>query len=204
MLSRDKKTIKLDLAGTIEKYEELVTVELSRERGKPVTVTALKAFGDANCFLFLKGTIGSLKHLFMAKEKELASLHSIEKNCQKNGVFPVLYIRRVLSRVEGNVLINTINEGTHHVHIENSKLENLLMSFAQTQIEILGVLGVQKELQLRNRIIIEDFIHHGITPWIVSNEDEDVHMTSLNSIKIFSRCESPLVIDGHKERIVIS
>lgn len=68
---------------------------------------------------------------------------------------------------------------------ENVKLDNLLYNLTSIQLEILGVLGVQKPIHLRNRVAVDDMILNGVKPWIVSKEDEQTHLTSLNSFRLF-------------------
>ena len=72
---------------------------------------------------------------------------------------------------ETNNLIITINEGSSK-SIENVQLEKLLQSLTSAQLEILGVLGVQKPIHLRNRVVIDEMIMNGVKPWIISKEDE--------------------------------
>jgi hypothetical protein len=52
------------------------------------------------------------------------------------------------------------------------QLEKLLQSLTSAQLEILGVLGVQKPIHLRNRVVIDEMIMNGVKPWIISKEDE--------------------------------
>jgi len=83
------------------------------------------------------------------------------------------------------------------------KLDNLLYNLTSIQLEILGVLGVQKPIHLRNRVAVDDMILNGVKPWIVSKEDEQTHLTSLNSFRLFQNCATPLVVNGQRERIVM-
>lgn len=83
------------------------------------------------------------------------------------------------------------------------KLDNLLYNLTSIQLEILGVLGVQKPIHLRNRVAVDDMILNGVKPWIVSKEDEQTHLTSLNSFRLFQNCATPLIVNGQRERIVM-
>ena len=78
----------------------------------------------------------------------------------------------------------------------NNKLDNLLYNLSSVQLEILGILGLQKAIHLRNRITVDEMILNGVKPWIVSKEDEQTHLTSLNSLRMFQNCASPLIING--------
>jgi hypothetical protein len=82
-----------------------------------------------------------------------------------------VYAKRKLTVDETNNLIITINEGSSK-SIENVQLEKLLQSLTSAQLEILGVLGVQKPIHLRNRVVIDEMIMNGVKPWIISKEDE--------------------------------
>lgn len=79
----------------------------------------------------------------------------------------------------------------------------MLYNLTSIQLEILGVLGVQKPIHLRNRVAVDDMILNGVKPWIVSKEDEQTHLTSLNSFRLFQNCATPLVVNGQRERIVM-
>jgi hypothetical protein len=46
-------------------------------------------------------------------------------------------------------------------------------------------------------------ILNGVKPWIVSKEDEQTHLTSLNSFRLFQNCATPLIVNGQRERIVM-
>lgn len=46
-------------------------------------------------------------------------------------------------------------------------------------------------------------IMNGVCPWLVSKEDEQTHLTSLNSFRMFHNCANPLVINGQRESIVM-
>lgn len=65
------------------------------------------------------------------------------------------------------------------------------------------MLGVQKPIHLRNRVAVDDMIQNGVKPWIVSKEDEQTHLTSLNSLRLFQGFAQPLIINGQRERIVM-
>lgn len=64
------------------------------------------------------------------------------------------------------------------------------------------MLGVQRAVHLRNRVAVDDMVLNGVKPWIVSKEDEQTHMTCLNSMRIMQNCSAPLVINGTRERVV--
>ena len=55
---------------------------------------------------------------------------------------------------------------------ENNKLDNLLYNLSSVQLEILGILGLQKSIHLRNRVVGDEMILNGVKPWIISKEDE--------------------------------
>ena len=114
----------------------------------------------------------------------------------------IVYAKRQLTIEETNQLIITINEGIQSTR-ENVKLDNLLYNLTSIQLEILGVLGVQKPIHLRNRVAVDDMILNGVKPWIVSKEDEQTHLTSLNSFRLFQNCATPLIVNGQRERIVM-
>ena len=46
-------------------------------------------------------------------------------------------------------------------------------------------------------------ILNGVKPWIISKEDEQSHLTALNSLRIFQGCAQPLTINGTNERVVV-
>ena len=56
---------------------------------------------------------------------------------------------------------------------------------SSSQLEILGVLGIQKPIHLRNRIAVDDMILNGVKPWIISKDDEQSHLISLNALRMF-------------------
>lgn len=64
------------------------------------------------------------------------------------------------------------------------------------------MLGVQRAVHLRNRVAVDDMSLNGVKPWIVSKEDEQTHLTCLNSLRIMENCSAPLVINGTRERVV--
>jgi len=84
-------------------------------------------------------------------------------------------------------LIITINEGIQSTK-ENNKLDNLLYNLSSEKLEILGILGLQKSLHLRNRVVVDEMILNGVKPWIISKEDEQSHETALNSLELFHGC----------------
>jgi hypothetical protein len=84
-------------------------------------------------------------------------------------------------------LIITINEGIQSTK-ENNKLDNLLYTLSSEKLEILGILGLQKSLHLRNRVVVDEMILNGVKPWIISKEDEQSHETALNSLELFHGC----------------
>lgn len=98
-------------------------------------------------------------------------------------------------------MIITINEGVHST-TESAKLDNLLYDLTSTQFEVLGILGLQKAIHMRNRIVVDDMILNGVKPWIVSKEDEQTHLTCLYSLQMFHNCAPLLLINGNTERIV--
>lgn len=62
---------------------------------------------------------------------------------------------------------------------------------------------MQKTIHLRNRVTVDDMMFNGVKPWLVSKEDEQSHLTSLNSFRMFHNCASSLVINGQRESIVM-
>ena len=113
----------------------------------------------------------------------------------------IVYAKRQLTQDETNQLIITINEGvTHNI---NEKLHVLLHTLTSIQLEVLGILGVQKTIHLRNRVTVDDMMFNGVKPWLVSKEDEQSHLTSLNSFRMFHNCSQSLVINGQREGIVM-
>ena len=82
-----------------------------------------------------------------------------------------MYAKRQLTIDETNLLIITINEGVHST-TDTHKIDNLLYDLTSTQFEVLGILGLQKAIHMRNRIVVDDMILNGVKPWIVSKEDE--------------------------------
>ena len=99
-------------------------------------------------------------------------------------------------------MIITINEGVQSTN-GNNKLDNLLYDLSSVQLEILGILGLQKAVHLRNRITVDEMVLNGVKPWIISKEDEQSHLTALNSLRIFQGCAQPLVINASSERVVM-
>mmetsp|Transcript_1508 Transcript_1508/g.2017 ORF Transcript_1508/g.2017 Transcript_1508/m.2017 type:complete len:104 (-) Transcript_1508:4389-4700(-) len=74
------------------------------------------------------------------------------------------------------------------------------------QLEVLGILGVQKPVHLRNRVTIDDFVYNGVKPWIISKEDQVTHMTNLNALRLLQNTssESHFEINALRERDVMS
>ena len=68
---------------------------------------------------------------------------------------------------------------------------------------ILWILGINLSIHLRNRVTVDDMILNGVKPWIISKCDENSHLTTLNSLRIFEYCNEPLIINGKQEKIVI-
>lgn len=114
-------------------------------------------------------------------------MNLFEQKFIQSGLIPVLYSKRELTIDETNQLIITINEGISQQK-QNQKLDNLLYNLTSIQLEILGVLGVHRCVHLRNRVAVDDMILNGVKPWIVSKEDEQTHLTCLNSMRIFQQC----------------
>lgn len=83
---------------------------------------------------------------------------------------PIVYAKRQLTQDETNQLIITINEGVQQN--VNEKLYVLLHTLTSIQLEVLGILGVQKTIHLRNRVTVDDMILNGVKPWLISKEDE--------------------------------
>lgn len=56
---------------------------------------------------------------------------------------------------------------------------------------------------MRNRVVVDEMILNGVKPWIISKEDEQSHLTALNSLRMFQGCASALIINGKSERVVM-
>ena len=193
------------LQGNQERYDELGVVTTKAVMGHFMTVGAVRLQSRQEGILYMKGSIASLKHYFVNKESDFQYLNLFEQKFIQSGVQakPLsMPDRRQLSIEETNQLIITINEGVQTTR-ENVKLDSLLYNLTSIQLEILGVLGVQKSIHLRNRVVVDDMIYNGVKPWIVSKEDEQTHLTSLNSLRMFQNCATPLIINGQRERIVM-
>ena len=81
-------------------------------------------------------------------------------------------------------------------------MEMLLRQLTNKECQILGILGVQKSVHLRNRVVIDDMVLNGVKPWIISMEPEQSHLTSLNSIRLFQGCAEPFMISGRSQKVV--
>jgi hypothetical protein len=79
----------------------------------------------------------------------------------------------------------------------------MLYKLTSIQLEILGVLGLHHSVHLRNRVAVDDMILNGVKPWIVSKEDEQTHITCLNSMRMFHNFDQPLIINGSRESVVM-
>lgn len=184
LVQRGKKMMTVLLQGNQERYEELGVVTTKAIMGHFMTVSAMRLQGQQAGVLYMKGSIASLKHYFINKENDFQNLNLFEQKFIQSGVQAIVYAKRQLTIEETNQLIITINEGIQSTR-ENVKLDNLLYNLTSIQLEILGVLGVQKPIHLRNRVAVDDMILNGVKPWIVSKEDEQTHLTSLNSLRMF-------------------
>lgn len=98
-------------------------------------------------------------------------MNLFEQKFIQSGLHAVVYAKRELTIEETNQLVITINEGIQMTK-ENSKLDKLLQNLTSIQLEILGMLGVQRCVHLRNRVAVDDMVLNGVKPWIVSKEDE--------------------------------
>lgn len=78
-----------------------------------------------------------------------------------------------------------------------------MQNLTNKQLEILGILGIQKGIHLRNRVVIDDMILNGVKPWIISQDVEQSHLTSLNSMRVFQGCAAPLLINGTTQKTVV-
>jgi type IV secretory pathway VirB10-like protein len=56
---------------------------------------------------------------------------------------------------------------------------------------------------MRNRVAVDEMILNGVKPWIISKEDEQSHLTALNSLRMFQGCHKPLIINGKSEHVVM-
>jgi len=184
LVQRGKKMMTVLLQGNQERYEELGVVTTKAVMGHFMTVSAMRLQGKQAGVLYMKGSIASLKHYFVNKENDFQYLNLFEQKFIQSGVQAIVYAKRQLTIEETNQLIITINEGIQSTR-ENVKLDNLLYNLTSIQLEILGVLGVQKPIHLRNRVAVDDMILNGVKPWIVSKEDEQTHLTSLNALRMF-------------------
>lgn len=59
---------------------------------------------------------------------------------------------------------------------------------------------MNKAVHLRNRVTVDDMILNGVKPWIITKCDENTHLTSLNSMRIFDYCHEPLIINKNKRK----
>lgn len=175
------------LQGKNERYEELGVVTTKAVMGHFMTISAMRLYGNQAGILYMKGSIASLKHYFVNKESDFQYLNLFEQKFITSGLHAVVYAKRQLTIEETQNLIITINEGIQQTK-ENSKLENMLYNLTSVQLEILGVLGVSRAVHFRNRVAVDDMILNGVKPWIVSKEDEQTHMTCLNSMRLFQNC----------------
>lgn len=184
LVQRSKKMLSVILQGKSERYEELGVVTTKAVMGHFMTISAMRLHGNQAGILYMKGSIASLKHYFVNKESDFQYLNLFEQKFITSGLHAVVYAKRQLTIEETQNLIITINEGIQQTK-ENSKLENMLYNLTSVQLEILGVLGVSRAVHFRNRVAVDDMILNGVKPWIVSKEDEQTHMTCLNSMRLF-------------------
>ena len=115
---------------------------------------------------------------------DLTYLNKFNNKFIQAGLKSIVYARRILTLEETNQLIITMNEGVSNTK-ENNKIEQLLRSLTKQQLKVLGIIGIQKSIHLRNRVVIDDMILNGVKPWIVSSEVEQSHLVSLNSLRVF-------------------
>jgi hypothetical protein len=202
LIQRGKKMMTVTLQGNQERYDELGVVTTKAVMGHFLTVCAVRLQGKQEGMLYMKGSIASLKHYFINKERDFQYLVQFEQKFIQAGAQAIVYAKRLLTLEETNQLIITINEGVQSTK-DNVKLGDLLYQLTSIQLEILGVLGVQRAVHLRNRVVVDDMILNGVKPWIVSKEDEQTHLTSLNSLRLFQNCAQALVINGSNERLVM-
>jgi hypothetical protein len=149
-----------------------------------MTVIACRLRGKQNGTLYMKGSIASLKQYLTNKDNTNDYLNLLESKFINAGLNAIVYAKRQLTKEETTKLIITINEGVQSTK-GNNKLDNMLFYLTSIQLDILGVIGVHRTVHLRNRVAVDDMIFNGVKPWIVSKEDEQTHMTSLNSMRIF-------------------
>lgn len=135
----------------------------------------------------MKGSIATLKQYFIDKESDFEYLNQFEQKFISSGIQSIVYAKRQLTIEETNQLIITINEGIQQSK-QNKKLDNLLYNLSSVQLEILGILGLQKAIHMRNRVVVDEMILNGVKPWIISKEDEQSHLTALNSLRMFQGC----------------
>lgn len=184
LTSRQKKIVSIMLKGRMEKFEELGIVTTKAPSGHFLTICAVRTYGLQEGVLYMKGSIATLKSYFLNKETDFQYLNQFEQKFVDAGLNAVVYAKRQLSSEETSQLIITINEGVQHTK-QNQKLDNLLYNLSSVQLEILGVLGLQRAIHMRNRVVIDELVANGIKPWIISKEVEQTHMTCLNSLRMF-------------------
>lgn len=201
LVQRSKKMLSVILQGKSERYEELGVVTTKAVMGHFMTISAMRLYGKEAGILYMKGSIASLKHYFVNKESDFQYLNLFEQKFITSGLHAVVYAKRQLTIEETQNLIITINEGIQQTK-ENSKLESMLYSLTSVQLEILGVLGVSRAVHFRNRVAVDDMILNGVKPWIVSKEDEQTHMTCLNSMGLLQNCAPAILINGTHEKVV--
>lgn len=133
---------------------------------------------------------------------DLTYLNKFNNKFVQAGLKSVVYARRILTLEETNLLIITMNEGVSNTK-EQNKIEQLLRALTKQRLQVLGIIGIQKSIHLRNRVVIDDMILNGVKPWIVSSEVEQSNLVSLNSLRVFQGCYQPIVINGDTQKKVM-
>lgn len=90
------------LQGVQEKYDELGVVTTKAVMGHFLTICAVRLQGTQEGMLYMKGSIASLKHYFINKEKDFQYLNQFEQNFISAGAQAIVYAKRQLTLEETN------------------------------------------------------------------------------------------------------
>ena len=94
LIQRGKKMMTVLLQGNIEKYDELGVVTTKAYMGHFMTVCAVRLQGQTEGMLYMKGSIATLKHYFLEREKDFHYLNSFEQKFIQSGVQSIVYAKR--------------------------------------------------------------------------------------------------------------
>lgn len=79
----------------------------------------------------------------------------------------------------------------------------MLTNFIFMHHNILGMIGIQKGVHMRYRVAVDDMIHNGVKPWILSHEDHKTMMVGMNSLRILQNCHHIIEINAVRETEVM-